>query len=349
MLPHSRFVSIPSRLKRNLLPLATAALAICAMPVIPAFAHVTLETAEAKANSTYKAVLRVGHGCKGEATQTLRVQIPEGVIAVKPSPKPGWTLTTVIGRYDRTYDYFGTPLSEGVKEIVWSGGSLADAHYDEFVFRARITDMGGESAIFFPTVQECATASERWTEIPARGEDPHKLKSPAPDLTIVQAQHGGHGSHGASAKPAPAGAERVYRAGDLVITAPWARATPGGARVAGGYLAITNTGKEPDILTGGTASFAGRFEVHDMAVTDGIMRMREAEQGLTIRPGETLELKPGGVHVMFMDLKQPLRQGQTFKGTLSFAKAGQVDIEFKVGGIAARSDAAGGDSGGHKH
>lgn len=153
----------------------------------------------------------------------------------------------------------------------------------------------------------------------------------------LQAQHQGH--------QAGAPAAQTYRLGDLVITAPWARATPGGARIGGGFLKITNNGKDADSLTGGSAGFAGRVEVHEMAVANGIMRMRELAQGLEIKPGETVELKPGSFHVMFMDLKQPLKQGDSLKGTLTFAKAGKIEVEFRVGGIADRSD----DHGGHKH
>ena len=91
-------------------------------------------------NSSYKAVLRVGHGCEGKPTTAIRVQIPEGVIAVKPMPKPGWQLATVKDKYERPYDYFGSELTEGVQEIAWSGGELRDDFYDEFVFVGRLTD-----------------------------------------------------------------------------------------------------------------------------------------------------------------------------------------------------------------
>lgn len=319
------------------------ALGLAALPTAPVLAHVTLEVDTAKANSTYKAVLRVGHGCNGEATNTLRVQIPDGVIAVKPMPKPGWTLTTVTGVHGKTHDYFGKPMAEGVREIIWTGGALPDGQYDEFVFQARLTgDVAEAGTLFFPTIQECATGTERWTEIPAKGVDRHGLTSPAPSLKIVQTQHPVQLQHQDQRLAAD---EQTYRLGDLVITSPWARATPGGAKVGGGFLKITNNGSEADRLTGGSASFAGRVEVHEMAVTDGIMRMRELEKGLEIRPGQTIELKPGGFHVMFMDLMQPLKQGEGVKVTLVFAKAGKLDVAFKVGGIADK----GGDEGGHKH
>jgi periplasmic copper chaperone A len=151
-----------------------------------AFAHATLEKGETQQGAGYKAVLRIGHGCSGEATLKVRVQIPEGVIAVKPMPKAGWTLETVKGGYEKEYDYFGSKLTEGVKEVVWTG-ELLDEHYDEFVFSARITDaFAVGSTAYFPTVQECANGAERWIEIPAEGQDAHDLEGPAPGVKIVE-------------------------------------------------------------------------------------------------------------------------------------------------------------------
>ncbi len=104
-----------------------------------AAAHVTLEQGEAAADSTYKAVLRVGHGCEGAATTAIRVQIPEGLIVAKPMPKPGWQVELKEGDYAKSYDYYDTPVTKGVKEIAWTGGNLPDNFYDEFVFRVRVT------------------------------------------------------------------------------------------------------------------------------------------------------------------------------------------------------------------
>jgi uncharacterized protein YcnI len=153
-------------------------------------AHVYLENAEAPANGTYKAVLRVPHGCDGKATIGLRVQIPEGVIAVKPMPKPGWQLEIVKGKYERPYDYFGSQLTEGVKEINWSGGELRDDFYDEFVFVGRLTNFAPGTVLTFPAVQECAGGVHRWIEIPAPGQDPDELDEPAPQLEIVNSSSG---------------------------------------------------------------------------------------------------------------------------------------------------------------
>ena len=130
---------------------------------------------------------------------------------------------------------------------------------------------------------------------------------------------------------------RTYRAGSLVIEAPWSRATPGGAKVGSGYMRIVNRGSEPDRLIGGTAAVAARVEVHESSTVDSVARMRPVEGGLLIRPGETVELKPGGLHAMLVDLARPLKEGETIKGTLVFEKAGTVAIEYRVGGIGAQS------------
>jgi periplasmic copper chaperone A len=165
---------------------AAALLALAA----PAHAHVTLETSEAVPGSTFKAVVRVPHGCEGAATQKLRIRIPEGMFAVKPMPKAGWTLETVTGPYARSYDSYGTPVSEGVTEIVWTG-ELPDAFYDEFVFRGQIAgDLKPGGSLWFPVVQECTKGVERWIEIPAEGQDPEALEYPAPGLTLVEGDAG---------------------------------------------------------------------------------------------------------------------------------------------------------------
>ena len=135
-----------------------------------------------------------------------------------------------------------------------------------------------------------------------------------------------------------------YNIGSLNIGHPWVRATPKGAAVAGGYLKITNKGKEADRLIGGSAAFAGRVEIHEMSEESGVMKMRHLPKGIEIKPGETVELKPGAVHVMFMDLKVPLVKDQKPrpKGTLVFEKAGTVEVEYAV-------EAVGGSPGEHDH
>lgn len=170
--------------------------AACFLSAGQAGAHATLETAEAPAESTYKAIIRIGHGCDGQPTTAIRVAIPEGLIAVKPMPKPGWQLATTEDAYQKTYDYYGTPTSKGVTEVVWSGGSLPDDYYDEFVFRGRLTSFEAGSMVYLPVVQECADGANRWVEIPKAGEDPHSYEHLAPAITItITITEGEHHNH----------------------------------------------------------------------------------------------------------------------------------------------------------
>ena len=124
-----------------------------------------------------------------------------------------------------------------------------------------------------------------------------------------------------------------YVAGSIAIDHPWTRATPKNAPVAGGYLKITNTGTAPDRLTGGSVEVAKRFEIHEMKMDGGVMKMRELTDGLDIAPGATVELKPGSYHIMMMNLSRPLTKGEKVKGSLTFEKAGKVDVEFAVEAI----------------
>src|SRR4051794_21629717 len=104
-----------------------------------AAAHATLEQQRAAVGSFYKAVIRVPHGCEGQPTLRVRVQVPEGVLAVKPMLKPGWELSVVRKPYAQPYQYHGATLTEGIREVAWSG-KLPDENYDEFVFQAFLSD-----------------------------------------------------------------------------------------------------------------------------------------------------------------------------------------------------------------
>ncbi|WP_342153045.1 copper chaperone PCu(A)C [Methylorubrum sp. SB2] len=136
-----------------------------------------------------------------------------------------------------------------------------------------------------------------------------------------------------------------YKAGPLKIDHPWSRATPGGAKVAAGYLSVTNTGTSPDRLTGASVTAAGRAELHSMSSEGGVMRMAPLPNGLEIAPGATVKLAPSGNHLMFLDLKQPFKKGERLSGTLTFERAGTVAVEFVVEGIAAK----GSSDKGHDH
>jgi hypothetical protein len=146
--------------------------------------------------------------------------------------------------------------------------------------------------------------------------------------TIAQAQmeHGG--------QSATSGVT-TFKLGDLTVTSPWTRATPGGAKIAGGYLKVSNNGASADRFVGARSEVTDHIEIHEMSMSDGVMKMRPLPNGLEIKPGETVELKSGGYHLMFMDLKQPLKQGNTFKATLQFEKAGSLEVNFSVRGLGA--------------
>ncbi|OYX07036.1 MAG: hypothetical protein B7Z08_13140 [Sphingomonadales bacterium 32-68-7] len=126
-----------------------------------------------------------------------------------------------------------------------------------------------------------------------------------------------------------------YSVGPLKITHPWARATPPAAKVGGGYLGIENTGPTPDRLIGGSTEAAARVEIHESSLTDGIMRMREKTDGIVIPTGQKVEFKPSGLHLMLVELKAPLKQGDKVKATLLFERAGSVTVEFQIQGVGA--------------
>ncbi len=125
--------------------------------------------------------------------------------------------------------------------------------------------------------------------------------------------------------------------GDLALIAPFARETLPNQPVAGAFLTITNNGSEDDTLIGVSSSIAARGEVHEMAMDGDTMKMRELADGLVIPAGETVELKPGGYHLMFMKLNQPLVEGEMIEATLEFQNAGTVTIPFAVMGKGAKS------------
>lgn len=138
-----------------------------------------------------------------------------------------------------------------------------------------------------------------------------------------------------------------FKAGDIEIRHPWSRATPAGAKVAAGYLKLENKGTTPDRLIGVTAGIAGKAEIHEMAVDSaGVMTMRPLEGGVEIPAGGTVELKPGSFHIMFLDAKRSLTEGESFPGTLTFEKAGTVNVEFVVEAMGGKVDHDHGANGG---
>ena len=136
---------------------------------------------------------------------------------------------------------------------------------------------------------------------------------------------------------APAWADDI-KIGDITIQNAWARATPKGAEVGVGYLTIRNNGASADKLTGGSADF-GAVQLHEMSVANGVMKMRQVDDGLTVPAHGTVTLAPNGYHLMFVGLKQPFVKGQGVKATLTFEHAGSAQVNFDVRGLGAAAPA----------
>jgi periplasmic copper chaperone A len=142
---------------------------------------------------------------------------------------------------------------------------------------------------------------------------------------------------GLSAAPAAAA---DYDVGSMHISTPWARATPKGAAAGAGYMTITNKGTAPDTVSCVSDDASGQCQIHSMTMEGGVMKMRPVEGGLEIKPGETVTLQPGGYHIMFVNLKHALEQGQSVKATLKFEHAGTVDVEYPIVAIGAPAPGA---------
>eukprot|EP01037_Dinobryon_pediforme_P016271 gene16271-16450_t len=283
-----------------------------------AMAHITLEKPESLPKSGYKAVFRVPHGCEGSATISIKITIPEGVIAAKPMPKAGWTLSVTKGAYANSYKHYGETVTAGVKEITWSGGNLPDDEYDEFTVSTYLTEaFAVGAAVYFPVVQTCEKGTSNWVAVPSDGQA--ATGEPAPSVKIVAAASSEGG--------------KTYRVGDLVIADPYLRATPNGAKVGGGFVKITNNDHHADRLIAVTVDVAGMTMIHEMKMDGAVMKMAELPNGVEIGPHATVALEPGKTHLMLMDLKQPLKAGDKIKGSLTFEKAGKVDVDFIVKGL----------------
>jgi len=145
-------------------------------------------------------------------------------------------------------------------------------------------------------------------------------------VAVIFAVYIGHPAHGED-----------FALGSLRISTPWVRATPSGATVGGGYLTITNTGNVPDRLVGGLSENSARFEIHEMSMDNGVMKMRLLADGVEIKPGQKVEFSPGSYHVMFVGLKKPFEQGQKVHAILKFEKAGNLAVNFTVEPIGAHT------------
>ena len=168
-------------------------LSVFAFP-FPALSHVVLSDQAALAGTSYRATLRVGHGCEGSPTTAIKVIMPAGFRGAKPMPKAGWVLSVTLGKLDKPYDDHGKPVTEGVTAITWTAASkdnwLPDAWYDEFVLQARLPAKDG--TLYWPVSQICEEGRVDWTEIPQAGQKLSDLKNPAAVLELMPAGGGEH-------------------------------------------------------------------------------------------------------------------------------------------------------------
>jgi len=136
-----------------------------------------------------------------------------------------------------------------------------------------------------------------------------------------------------------------YKIGSLEVTQPWARATPKGASTGAAYLTVANTGSNTARLSCASTAVAAKCQIHEMAMSNGVMKMRPVEGGIEIKPGQTLTLKPGGYHLMLEGLKAQLKAGETVEATLTSSDGASVKVAFPVAAIGAPAPgaSAGGD------
>ena len=154
-------------------------LACLGLVATSASAHVGFIQTEATQDSYVRFALKIPHGCSGKPTDTVRIQLPDGIQAAKPMPKAGWELNTIRAPLAKPYDMHGKRITEDVSEIVWSKGSLPDAFYDEFVFQAKVAAQS--STLYFTVTQQCGADRLVWNE------HSHDADHPAATLKVLPA------------------------------------------------------------------------------------------------------------------------------------------------------------------
>ena len=276
-----------------------------------ACAHAVLDRSLVAPGQTVPLVIAIEHGCNGSPTNSVRVVIPDGMLVVKAGQAQGFRVETRSGPFERAWRGPQTSVSEGVKEIIWSGGSLADKTRGEFPVEIHISaDLPTNGILPLPIIQSCQNGENAWTEQAATADARALLKAPAPVLALVKNEQ----AH-------------------LDIRNGRSRVTPNGAPVAGGYVTIRNFGDKADRLIGGALGLAARVEIHEMSMSNGIMRMRMLENGIEIPAGGVVELKQGSQHLMFMKPNRAFVEGEWIEGTLTFERAGTLPVRFKVEGV----------------
>ncbi|NTF07462.1 DUF1775 domain-containing protein [Agrobacterium rubi] len=310
---------------------------LASVSAFPAFAHTSFVNPTAEQESTIVAALQVPHGCEGGlATTEVRIKLPEGFISAKPQPKAGWEIEIMEGDYQKSYMNHGSEVKNGPLEIRWKGGDLPDAYYDTFNVQGKISGVDAGTNLPFKVTQVCGKkGTANWDEIAAKGQDAHALKNPAPTIHVVAQQMAGEShDHGAMDHMAD-----VVKAGDLEISGAKSKAMLPGQPVGGGFVTIKNDGASDDRLVSVESSLVGRAEIHEMAMVNDVMKMRKLDAGIVIPAGQTIELTPGGLHFMFFNVSKPFAEGDKVPVTLTFEKAGKVQVTMDVGSTKGGQDA----------
>jgi periplasmic copper chaperone A len=306
-----------------------------------AFSHISLETKTAPAGSSYKAVLQVGHGCGGSGTTALSVEIPPGFRGAKPMPKPGWTVTTQTADLGVPYESHGQSIRQDVARISWRAenkkAALPDAHFDQFTVRGNLHDSPGP--MWFKVLQTCETGKNDWSQIPASGTSTKGLDYPAALLEV------------AAQAPGLSPAAMSVAAEPLQVQGAWVRTSVAGQGGTGAFMKLT--ARNAMRLVGVSSPVAAVAEVHEMKMEGDVMKMR-AVPGLDLPAGQAVELKPGGYHLMLMQLRQPLTVGTMVPLTLILKEASGVERRQNLQlPVSAAAPGSGGkpDSGhgAHKH
>lgn len=284
-------------------------LALCCAQQVQA--HIVLSEPQASAGTYYKATLRVGHGCNGAATTGLTVSVPAGFQGAKPQPKAGWAVTARKAQLAQPYTSHGKTISEDVVELRWTAldkaAALPDEHFDEFAFMARLPEQAGPA--WLKVVQTCEVGQNDWSEVPASGTSTQGLKTPAALLLIK-----------------PVSALGVTSAG-VTIREAWVRPTVAGQKATGVFMKIT--ARDASQLIGLSSPVAGVAEIHEMRMENDIMKMASVPS-LNLPAGKTVELKPGGFHLMLMDLKSPIANNSKIPLVLHFRDAKGVKSQAEI-------------------
>lgn len=303
------------------------ALLFSAAPVA-AFAHPEFEKTDAPVDSAYTANLLMPHGCGGEPTTEIDIKLPEGFVAAKAAPRTDWQVEVVTGKYQKSYTLGGRTVSEGPVEIRWKNGSLPDEYPDTFTFSGQFSGIPAGTAVPFVMTQFCGKKKVVWDDVPKHGQRAHDLRHPVPAVMLTDA---GHPAKHDDDHDHMDGMFMPVTAGDLEITAAAVKAMTPGQPVGGGYLTVVNKGKADDRLLSVTLDEGARkVELHDMAMNNDVMTMRKLNDGVPIPAGQTVEMKPAGLHMMIMGVKTPFKAGDTVHATLTFEKAGTVELAIPV-------------------